>query len=80
MSMVNGVTEFVEMQSHMDCEICGRKGLNSKELQMHMEHFHHTSESGDAPTGAATCPECGGHVYHLSGCQQCYSCGWSKCE
>jgi ribonucleoside-diphosphate reductase alpha chain len=28
---------------------------------------------------STTCPECGSHVEHVSGCAVCYNCGWSKC-
>jgi ribonucleoside-diphosphate reductase alpha chain len=31
------------------------------------------------PKISTTCPECGSHVEHVSGCVVCYNCGWSKC-
>ena len=30
-------------------------------------------------SSGGVCPECGGNISHESGCQMCYSCGWSAC-
>ena len=34
----------------------------------------------DGTQTTKTCPECGGQIVYMNGCEQCSSCGWSKCS
>lgn len=45
-----------------------------------IESCHEDSESEEAPTTKATCPECGEPLVFEGGCNICKACGWSKCD
>ncbi|MCA1926813.1 MAG: vitamin B12-dependent ribonucleotide reductase [Calditerrivibrio sp.] len=43
-----------------------------------LENANNEEENGTVKNGA--CPECGGPIQYLEGCDVCYSCGYSHCS
>jgi len=72
----------------MKCELCGRENLTAKELAVHRRYFHSkqsvVEQPGEMHTGvqvvtASVCPDCEGQLQYQEGCEECASCGYSKC-
>jgi ribonucleoside-diphosphate reductase alpha chain len=50
-----------------------RQILKAQAVEMHIESAKMSSMVGE-------CPECGGQLEHVSGCDSCRDCGYSKCK
>lgn len=66
----------------MMCKECGNKfDFTEKELAVHMKYFHNKSKAGQHMPAqvCGQCPDCGATLFWEEGCQNCKSCGYSKC-
>jgi ribonucleoside-diphosphate reductase alpha chain len=79
LSCADAVGKAIEkaISTPMEIKVTATKQLS---VESFLEEYEKKASSGKRRVSNGACPECGGPIEYVEGCNICYSCGYSHCS